>query len=410
MPPLDNPSHLASEVNAGRFNRVTLLAFTRDAQTEHALRQGLSEIASEKAEYRRAGIRAAIATLANMATPLTLIVDLSGEENPLVALSDLRQVIEPNVRLLVIGDREGVDFYRQVTRVLGVSEYLHKPLTRDIVTRYFGPLLNKQALVQGGVQTGRLVTVTGVRGGVGASTVAANLSWYLGVEAKRHTVLLDTDLYRGVSAMLLGTKHGSALRTALEAPERVDEPFVEHAVQRVAERLHVLSGREDLADQIDLSLGGATQLSEMLCRRYNFVVTDLPFTGQPLHCSLMNLAHQRVLVMLPTLACIRDTLRLLSIPNGPAQPRRPILILNRAGMTGGLERWRILEGLQMTPDIEVPDIQRVIERAANIGKPVAQEHGPFRSAMEVLAREVGFNSHKVEKRSADRPWFWQRRL
>ena len=410
MPPLDNPSPPASEVNAGRPNRVTLLAFTRDAQAEHALRQGLSEIASEKAEFRRAGIRAAIATLANMATPLALIVDLSGEENPLVALSDLRQIIEPNVRLLVIGDREGVDFYRQVTRVLGASEYLHKPLSRDVVTRYFGPLLNKQALVQGGVQTGRLVTVTGVRGGVGASTVAANLSWYLGVEAKRHTVLLDTDLYRGVSAMLLGTKPGSALRTALEAPERVDEPFIEHAVQRVAERLHVLSGREDLADQIDLPLGGATQLSEILCRRYNFVVTDLPFTGQPLHRSLMNLAHQRVLVMVPTLACIRDTLRLFSIPNGPAQPRRPILILNRAGLTGGLDRRRILEGLQMTPDIEVPDIQRVIERAANLGKPVAQEHGSFRSAMEVLAREVGFNSHKVPEQPADRSWFWRRRL
>ena len=332
MPPLDNPSPPAPKVDAGRPDRVTLLAFTKDAQAEHALRQGLLEIVSEKVEFRHADIRAVIAILANMATPLTLIVDLSGEENPLVALGDLRQVIEPNVRLLVIGDREGVEFYRKVTRDLGASEYLHKPLTRDIVARHFGPLLNKQALVQGGVQTGRLVTVTGVRGGVGASTVAANLSWYLGVEAKRHTVLLDTDFYRGVSAMLLGTKPGAALRMALEAPERVDEPFVERAVQSVTERLHVLSGREDLADQIDLPLGGASRLSEMLCRRYNFVVTDLPFTGQPLHRSLMNLAHQRVLVMLPTLACIRDALRLLSIPNGP-QPGRDDRWIGKASDT-----------------------------------------------------------------------------
>ncbi len=409
MPPLDNPSPAAPEVSSVRHNRAALLAFTSDAQTEHALQEGLSDVLSGKIEFRHASIRGAIAALAGMATPLTLIVDLSGEENPLVALSDLRQVVEPNVRILVVGDQEGVNFYRQVTGNLGASEYLHKPLTRDIVARYFGPLLNAKVSVQGLVQGGRLVTVTGVRGGVGASTVAANLGWYLGVEAKRHTVLLDTDLHRGVCAMLLGARPSSALRTALESPERIDELFVERTAQQVAERLHVLAGREDLHDQLDLPLGGAARLSEELCRRYNFVVTDLPFTGQPLHRDLMHLAHQRVLVMTPTLACIRDTLRLLAIPNGPAQPRRAVVILNRAGMAGGLEKRRILEGLQMTPDIVIPDIQRVAERAANLGKPVAQEHGVFRCAMEGLAQEVGFNSHKVEERPANRMWFRRRK-
>jgi pilus assembly protein CpaE len=409
MPPLASQSPDAPEVNTLRPNRAALLAFTSDAQTEHALREGLSEILFGEIEFRHAGIRAAIAILAGMATPLTLIVDLSGEENPLVALSDLRQVVEPNVRILVVGDQEGVNFYRQVTRDLGASEYLHKPLTRDVVARHFGPLLNAKVSVQGVVQGGRLVTVTGVRGGVGASTVAANLSWYLGVEEKRHTVLLDTDLHRGVCAMLLGARPDSALRTALEAPERIDKMFVERAAHQLAERLHILAGREDLDDQLDLPLGGAAWLSEELRRRYNFVVTDLPFTGQPLHRDLMHMAHQRVFVMMPTLACIRDTLRLLAIPNGPVQPRRAIVILNRAGMAGGLEKRRIMEGLQMTPDIVIPDIQRVAERAANLGKPVMQEHGLFRNAMESLAREVGFNSHRVEERPANRLWFQRRK-
>jgi len=176
---LSNPSPPAPDANAARPGRVPLLAFTSDAETERALRDGLSDIVPKKIEFRHAGIRAAIATLASMATPATLIVDLSGEENPLVALSELSQVLEPNVRLLVVGDREGVDFYRQVIRDLGALEYLHKPLTRDIVARHFGPLLSETAVLQGAVQTGRLVTVTGARGGVGASTIAANLSWYL---------------------------------------------------------------------------------------------------------------------------------------------------------------------------------------------------------------------------------------
>ena len=359
----------------------------------------------KKIEFRHAGIRAAIATLASMATPAALIVDLSGEENPLVALSDLSQVLEPNVRLLVVGDREGVDFYRQVTHGLGVLEYLHKPLSRDIVARLFGPLLSETAVLQGTVQTGRLVTVTGARGGVGASTIAANLSWYLGVESKRHTVLLDTDLQRGMCAMLLGMKPGPGLHTMLEAPERIDELVMERAAQPFAERLHVLAGQVDLAVQLSFPPGGAVQLSGALRRRYNFVVADLPFTGQPLHRDLMQLAHQRVLVMPPTLAGIRDMLRLLAIPNGPAQPRRAVVVLNRAGMVGGLETRQIVEGLQMKPDIVIPDLKGAAERAENLGKPVAQEDGPFHNAMQTLARETGFNSRKVDEKPVGWPWF-----
>ena len=409
MTSLNSSSPPAPDANAARPDRVPLLAFTRDTETERALRDGLSDIMPKKIEFRHADIRAVIAMLASMATPAALIVDLSGEENPLAVLSDLSQVLEPNVRLLLVGDREGVDFYRQVTRDLGALEYLHKPLTRDIVARLFGPLLSEAAVLRGTVQTGRLVTVTGARGGVGASTIAANLSWYLGVESKRHTVLLDTDLQRGMCAMLLGMKSGPDLRTMLEAPERIDELVVERAAQPSAERLHVLAGQEDLADQLSFPLGGAAQLSAALRRRYNFVVADLPFTGQPLHRDLMQLAHQRVLVMPPTLAGIRDMLRLLAIPNGPAQPQRAVVVLNRAGMAGGLEMRQIVNGLQMKPDIVIPDLKGAAERAENLGKPVAQEDGPFRNAMQTLAREVGFNSRKVEEKSVGWSWFLRRK-
>jgi len=222
-------------------------------------------------------------------------------------------------------------------------------------------------------------------------------------------VLLDTDLQRGVCAMLLGAKFGPGLRLMLESPERIDELVVERAVQPSAERLHVLAGQEDLADQLSFPLGGVVQLSGALRRRYNFVVADLPFTGQPLHRDLMQLAHQRVLVMPPTLAGIRDMLRLLAIPNGPAQPRRAVVVLNRAGMAGGLEMRQIVKGLQMKPDIVIPDLKGAAERAENLGKPIAQEDGPFRNAMQILAREVGFNSREVGGKPAGRPWFWRRK-
>ena len=401
MTPLDADASGAAESGAARPNRLPVMAFVTDVDTEFALREGLEDVVPEKFEFRRVGIRGATALLASMPTPLTLILDLSGEENPLAALADLSQVVEPDVRVLVVGDQDDVNFYRQVTRGMGALEYLSKPLTRDLVARQFGPLLNRQSLPQDTVLGGRLITVTGSRGGVGASTVTANLGWYLGAEARRHTLILDTDMHRGVCAMLLGSKSGSGLRTALEAPGRVDELFVERVSQPVADRLHVLAGEERLADQPLYAVGAASKLSDALRRRYNFVVADLPFTGQPLHRDLLHLAHQRVIVMVPTLASIRDTLRLLALPNGPSQPRRAVVVLNRSNMQGGLDLKRVTDALKMKPDIVIPEVRRSVERAASLGTPVAKERGPVRSGMVALAREVGFmaREHDVKRRT-----------
>src|SRR4051812_21599891 len=118
-----------------------------------------------------------------------------------------------------------------MTHGLGVLEYLYRPLMRDMVARYFGPLIVHGTAAAEGVLGGRVVTVTGPRGGTGASTVAANLAWHFGVEALRHTVLLDADLHRGTAAMQIGAKSGPGLRTALEAPDRIDDLFVERTAQ-----------------------------------------------------------------------------------------------------------------------------------------------------------------------------------
>ena len=152
-----------------------------------------------------------------------LILDVSGEENPLRVLDDLAQFVEPGVRVLVIGDIDDMEFYRQATRTLGVLEYLPKPLNHEMVARHFRPLIIGRDPAELQIRAGRIITVTGVRGGVGATTIAANLASHLGEATRRHTLLLDADLHGGTAALMLSAETGDALRTALEHPEKVDD-------------------------------------------------------------------------------------------------------------------------------------------------------------------------------------------
>lgn len=377
-------------LNSGRHDRPGLIAFVEDSATETSLREGLSEVAFGDLDIRRGGIKAAINALRKSATPRVLIVDVAGVDQPLTLLHDLSLVTEPDVRVLVLGEINNLDFYREVTRGLGALEYLTKPVSRDTIGRHFAPLIAGKAPVLETGQGGRIVSITGVRGGVGATTVAVNLAHHFGVVADRHTVMLDPDLHLGTAAMLLDSPAGPGLRMALESPDRVDELFVERAAQPVTGRLSVLAGEMRLADQPDYAPQAAEILVGALSRRYNFVVCDVPFRPQPLFRDLLDLSHQRVLVMEPTLASVRDALRFLALPPSRNQTRRPVIVLNRLGQPGGLSRKKIEEALKSKVDVTIPDIPRVAELAATLGEAVSKNRNGFRKGIVEIARLTAF--------------------
>ncbi len=408
MPSEATIADLQQEQAPARPDRKDIVAFVTDAETEMVLRDGLSDAATRGIEFHRANVRNAIDLLRETATPRVLIVDVTGEGRPLTALESLSDVVEPDVHVLLIGEFNDVNFYRHATRILGVKEYLFKPITRDMVARHFGPVILNRSRRPESLQGGRVVTITGVRGGVGASTIAANLAWHLGKRANRHTVLVDADLYRGSCALLLNTKSGAGLRTALETPQRIDELFIERSSQAVTERLHVLSGEENLLEQVKYEPGAAGRLIDTLRRRYNFIVIDAPFGGMELHRDLLMLGHQRILVMEPTLVAVRDALRLLALPNGPLQVHRGLLVLNRLNRPGTLARQQIEDALKMKVDIAIPDLPKFVENAASFGEPAAL-NSKFYKGITALATQAAAafpvdSSPERSRASAGRGW------
>lgn len=370
-----------------RSGRQSLLCFATDADTEAALRQGLAEVMEPGTEFRRADIDGAIAALRGMATPVTLIVDITGHAQPFAALEDLSQVVEPDVRVLVVGDRQDLGFYRHVTRGIGVADYLYKPLTAAMVAEHFAGAIGNRRTAEPAPRGGRMVAVTGARGGVGASSIAANLAWHMANEARRNCVALDADLHRGTLALMLGGEAGSGLRTALETPARVDELFIDRAAHVVGDRLHVLAGEEALTNSLTYVPGAAERLLQVLRRRYNFVIADVPCQANDFARSLLDLAQQRVIVMQPTLAGIRDALRLMQLPAGSGQVHRPLLVVNRAGMPGGLATAKVTDAMKQEADIVLPDLPRKVEEAATLGQPAAARG--YQSAIAKLAAICG---------------------
>lgn len=384
---------LIADQPLGRRQRAGVIGFVNDGQSHAVLRDALSAYSSETIDLRRGDVRTATEVMARTDSPDILIVDISGVSAPMQALSNLADVVEPGVQVLVIGDAVDVDFYRQVTRGLGVAEYIFKPISREMVGRYFGPLISRQAIPVEADRGGRMVAVIGARGGVGATTIAANLAWQFGVLSNRHTVLVEADLHRGAAAaMLLGTTVGSGLKMALERPDRIDSLFIERSAQAVSGRLHLLASEEKFGVRTEPAPGAAQRLIETLRLRYNFVIVDIPPVALLNHFDLLDLAHHRVVVLDPSLSGLRDALRVVAIPNGPFQPQRPTVVLNRYDPKSGLTPQRIEAEAGITVDITVADLGSQFTQYSNLGKPAIERFKPFRQAVLDLAHEVGLGA------------------
>ena len=376
----------AAEESLGA-TRLPLIAYARDRETLAILTEVLAPVLGPAAEFRLGDITQACAGLQRLTTPVAaVIVDICGETDPLAALDNFALYVEPGVRVFVIGDVENMGFYRQVVRGLGVQEYLYKPVNRDLVARILLPAVNANRLAP--ARGGRLVTVTGVRGGVGATTVAVNLAAQLADRSRHHVLLFDADPHGGSAALMLAVSPAGGLRAALEYPERVDALFIERASLAISDRLFLLAAEEPLDSVLSATEGAVAHLTSILCNRFNFVVTDLPRHVTPLNHELRELAHARVLVMDATLPSLRDALRHLHLPGGPRQAARPITVLNCVGAPGALTRSEVVSGLGGDVDVVIPWIPKQMKAAMILGQPGVKQRGPFQTAICGLANEI----------------------
>jgi pilus assembly protein CpaE len=85
---------------------------------------------------------------------------------------------------------------------------------------------------------------------------------------------------------------------------------------------------------------------------------------------------------------LRDTLRQLAVLGAAKLVSPPLLVLNRLGAPGTLDRKQVLAALQRAPDIIIPFLPKLMHSATTLGEPAVRKRGPLQNAIAVLAHEI----------------------
>jgi len=301
------------------------------------------------------------------ALPL-LVVDIADSANPAADIAALAATGAAQ-RIIALGAINDVTLFRDLI-ASGAADYLVKPVSRHALLAALVSAPHSSANPAKPAEAGRTIAVVGARGGVGASTIAANLAWLLANEQRRKVALLDLDLHFGTAALALDLAPGRGLREALERPSRIDSLFLERALEKQGERLHVLAGEEPLADELALDPSAPAVLLHELRNRFETVVIDLPRHAGMAERQALAAASHVVIVLDLTLQALRDSLRVIALARDCAPDATLLAVAGGAG-AGGLSLADFEKGLGRKLDFTIPHDRKAVAAAATAGKPLA---------------------------------------
>jgi pilus assembly protein CpaE len=382
----------AATTRAGALPGARVKAFISDQSAETVVRQAIGDLGVEDFSIAAGNVATATALLRKEPSPRLLIVDVSGVDDPVSSILAVAEVCEPGVGVVAIGDSNDISLYRQLKHA-GVTEYFFKPLIRDQLARSFNDVLTDR-FDQPSLFAGKLVFVLGVRGGVGATTFAANAAWYVAEARQRWTVMVDLDLQGGDAALLFDAAPGQALREAFERPERVDKLFLERGAIHVTKRLNLLASLEPLGSTVEGSEEGVRMLLDSLLRRYRLVIVDLPSTVAECLPEILQMPSTCVLIANPSLTSARDMARWRDHIGPNTRERRTLQVLNHTCAHGGLTEAEFARASGQPADIVIP-FDRELALSANLGVEAMQKCSMFKFGMVRVLHEA--TGEPVEK-------------
>jgi pilus assembly protein CpaE len=372
--------------------RVAIQAFCESQDVAASIQRAESDRRLDRANLKvqMGGATAAVEAYRSAPTPNIVILEsaLGDGQHLIRSLDQLSEYCDAGTKVIVIGHVNDVLLYRELIR-RGVSDYLIAPLTTVQLIRSISELYN----APGTEPLGKTIAIIGTKGGVGASTVAHNLSWSIARGLSISTVLVDLDLGFGTAGLNFNQDPPQGISEAVFAPERLDSNMIERLLSKCAENLTLLAAPATLERFYDFPEAAFDPIIDVLRATTPYIVLDLPHQWTAWSRRILASADDILIVCAPDLANLRNAKTMMDVLR-QARPndKPPKLVLNMVGVTKRPEinPADFSKAIDCMPTAIIPFDAQIFGTAANNGQMIAeiQANGKIAQTFAELARGV----------------------
>lgn len=346
---------------------------------------------------------ASAVALAREVKPEVILVSVEEPVAPALSTIESLSVVLPGVPIVALSTLGERAQMRQAV-LAGARDYVVQPVESEELTRVISDVhdveLKRTELsghFSGREQHGQVLTVYGVKGGIGRTMLATNLAVALAMaqqedlEHRRRVALVDLDLQFGDACLMLNITPERTISELMPIADKLDGELIRSFLSFHCSGLQVLAAPSTPGEGEQISGAHVRRILEVLSQAFDYVVVDTPRHLTDGVIAALDAASLILLLASNDVACLKNTRLFLSMcGKWGYSPDKLKLVLNEAHKRDGVPMHDAEASLEYPIFAQLPHDGPLVA-SGTWGKPfvAAQPHAHLSEAVGHLAFKLG---------------------
>lgn len=281
----------------------------------------------------------------------------------------------------------------------GADELLFLPLDVGEVTRAL--LKVSEARIRSvRHEGGSVISFTSIVGGVGVTTMAANLALALRYKLDKRVALLDLDLQTGVLAVLLNLEPEFTIMPLIRLERKLDSIQLEAALTKHSSGLYLLAAPKRIEEGELVSDVTIATIIDFLRNMFDYVIVDCGNHLDENSVAAWERSNQLIYVLTQSVISVRSAWRFIDLFErlglGAVEPQYAI---NRFTPSHTITDKQLASTLGRPMYLTIPRDDKAIELAELSGKDLWQvaPASPLTKSFEALAHRIADGTQPVKE-------------
>ena len=288
----------------------------------------------------------------------------------------LHQIFAGKIAVIAVSKQSNADLLLQAMRA-GCSEFLPCPFDLSQFTEMVARLQSRFSASSPASprNTGNVIALFGVKGGVGCTTLAVYLATFLVRQHRKKVLLIDHHHQLGHVCLYLGlTENPYYFDELLRNVDRLDVELLAGFLTRHPSGLDVLPSPDTCAVRYSSSPHDMEHVLEFLRGEYDYVILDSSLESHKLNSAIIDCADEVYLVATPDVASLRDLSRHVENFGLDARTAPKLRIaINRSSSDDAVSAEQVESAVRFPVSVTIPNSYAELIRAINAGEPLSPQ-------------------------------------